>query len=135
MQPLLDFLRSLLVEFGGDQDLANDIDNQQWLAREWVQENQIAEIDSDPRQTGNYRVAERTREHAKHLRRHRCRRAIRNGMMAPPTKGVSPQLSGRERPPNMCVLRPWDYSSGYCNYLRPGVVPSVVEVSLHGSKA
>ena len=52
MQPLLDFLRSLLVEFGGDQDLANDIDNQQWLAREWVQENQIAEIDSDPRQLG-----------------------------------------------------------------------------------
>ena len=52
MQPLLDFLRSLLVEFGEDQDLANDIGNEQWLVREWVEENQIDEIDRDPRQLG-----------------------------------------------------------------------------------
>ena len=53
MQPLLNFLRSLLVGFGGDQDLAAHIRDQIWLTEEWIKDNQIDRLDSDPRQLGN----------------------------------------------------------------------------------
>ena len=53
MQPLLSFLRSLLVEFGGDQSLAKDIGDQKWLTKEWIKDNQIDRLDSSSRQLGN----------------------------------------------------------------------------------
>ena len=53
MQLLLSFLRSLLVEFGKDQNAAQDIHNQIWLTEVWIEDHQIDRLDRSPRQLGN----------------------------------------------------------------------------------
>ena len=50
MQPLLSVLRSLLVEFAGEQDVAEDICDQIQLAEEWIERNQMDRLDSSPLQ-------------------------------------------------------------------------------------
>ena len=53
MQLLLSFLRSLLVEFGKDQNAAQDIHHQIWLTEVWIEDHQIDRLDRSPRQLGN----------------------------------------------------------------------------------
>ena len=53
MQPHLDFLESLIVEFGEDQDVAGDIQLQMLLVEDWINDDQTDSIESSPRQLEN----------------------------------------------------------------------------------
>ena len=50
MEPHLEFLRTLSVEFGKDQSALETINHQLWLTEEWIEDNQSESVDENPRQ-------------------------------------------------------------------------------------
>ncbi|MCY4090695.1 MAG: hypothetical protein OXF62_07745 [Caldilineaceae bacterium] len=53
MQPHLDFLNSLLREFGEDPSAAEQIEREEDLTYQWIAENEIDELERSPRQLGS----------------------------------------------------------------------------------
>ena len=50
MEPHLEFLRTLSVEFGEDQSELEMLNYQLWLAEEWIEDNQLESVGETPRQ-------------------------------------------------------------------------------------
>ena len=50
MQPHLEFLRTLSVEFAEDQSALEIVTNHLWLAEEWIEDNLTESVDENPRQ-------------------------------------------------------------------------------------
>ena len=53
MHSLLEFLNSLLEEFGEDQDMAEQISYEIELTYQWIEENEISRTDREPRVRGH----------------------------------------------------------------------------------
>ena len=53
MQSLLEFLNSLLEEFGEDQNMAEQINYEIELTDQWIEENEISRIDRGSRELGH----------------------------------------------------------------------------------